>query len=67
MTNLASILEVADFTPEELEIVKIHIENCPEISFDNMSSAWRDEDENLCVSYEIGKWWHYNGQKKEWW
>lgn len=21
--------------------------------------AWTDEDGNLCVQYESGKWWHY--------
>lgn len=65
MLNLASVLEVADFTPKELETVKKHIENNSEISFDNMSDAWRDENGVLCVSYSIGRWWHYrNG---EWW
>ena len=28
--------------------------------------AWWDNDGNLCVEYENGKWWHYN-EKGEWW
>lgn len=28
--------------------------------------AWFDSDNNLCIEYENGKWWHYN-EKGEWW
>lgn len=67
MTNLASVLEVADFTKEEIKLVQMHIDNYSEISWENMSSAWRDENGNLCISYENGKWYHYNTEKGEWW
>ncbi len=66
MTNLASVLEVADFTELELALVKSHIENYSEISFENMGSAWRDENGILCVCYEIGRWYHYDVRKGKW-
>ena len=28
--------------------------------------VWFDMDENLCIEYESGNWWHYN-EKGEWW
>lgn len=62
MTNLASILELSDFTSEEMDLVTQHINNNPDISFENMNEAWRNENGVLCVSYEIGKWYRYNMQ-----
>lgn len=66
MLNLASVLEVADFTPKELETLKKHVENNAEISFNNMVDAWRDEQGVLCVSFSIGRWWHYS-ENGTWW
>lgn len=28
--------------------------------------VWWDSNNNLCIEYENGKWWHYN-EKGEWW
>lgn len=28
--------------------------------------VWFDSDNNLCIEYESGNWWHYN-EKGEWW
>lgn len=52
MLNLASDLEVEDFTPEELETVKLHMQNNQNLNFKNMVDAWRDENGDLCVSYQ---------------
>ena len=31
--------------------------------------AWLDENGNLCIRYESGKWWHYrqDGAELSWW
>ena len=31
-----------------------------------ISKVWFDGNNNLCIEYESGKWWHYN-DKGEWW
>ena len=28
--------------------------------------VWFDMNDDLCIEYESGKWWHYN-EKGEWW
>ena len=35
-----------------------------------MMDVWRDEQGNLCIKYESGKWWHYRTSESgsvEWW
>lgn len=32
----------------------------------NIKRTWVDDDGNLCIEYESGRWWHYN-DKGEWW
>lgn len=31
-----------------------------------ITKVWFDSDNNLCIEYESGNWWHYN-EKGEWW
>ena len=31
-----------------------------------IEKVWFDSDSNICVEYQSGNWWHYNGQG-EWW
>lgn len=40
-------------------------------AFENWSEGepvkfWFDSDNNLCIEYESGNWWHYN-ENCEWW
>lgn len=28
--------------------------------------TWFDSNDNICIEYESGNWWHYN-EKGEWW
>ena len=40
-------------------------------AFENWSegepvNVWFDSDNNLCIEYESGNWWHYN-ENCEWW
>lgn len=34
-----------------------------------ISEYWTDENGNVCIRYESGKWWHYRGTDGvvEWW
>lgn len=68
MWNLASELQVSDFTPAELAVINKHMEANSNISFADMKDARRDEDGNLIVSYlKYGRWYHYNPKRGEWW
>lgn len=31
--------------------------------------AWQDADNNICIEYSNGQWWHYrmNNNQLEWW
>lgn len=31
-----------------------------------IAKIWIDSNENICIEYESGNWWHYN-EKGEWW
>ena len=67
MLDLGSELEVADFTAAELDLVKLHIENNENISFETMINAWRDNNKNLCISYTCGQYYHYDTTLAIWW
>ena len=65
-------------TVEEFKKVKETMEQLATESYKNHKSAfenwtygevkkvWFDADNNLCIEYESGDWFHYNG-KGEWW
>ena len=35
-------------------------------SIDDIAKVWFDMDNNLCIEYADGSWWHYN-ERGEWW
>ena len=39
--------------------MKRHKEFVEEWKEGGVSEAWIDENNNLCVRYESGRWWHY--------
>ena len=65
-------------TIAEFKELKEKMENLTEVYFNHHKSAWEnwengepvkvwwDSNNNLCIEYENGKWWHYN-EKGEWW
>ena len=62
----------------EFKELREKMEHLTEVYFNNHKSAWEnwengepvkvwwDSNNNLCIEYENGKWWHYN-EKGEWW
>lgn len=61
MINLASILTEKDFTEKEIRLINRHMMNDNRITWDIMSSAWRDSNDILCISYDcIGLWFSYD-------
>lgn len=48
------------------ETVKKHRETIENWTDGTPVRSWVDEDGNLCVEYESGRWWHYN-KMGEWW
>lgn len=48
---------------ERYENHKQSFENWQEGSIEKI---WIDEEGNICIQYESGKWWHYN-EEGEWW
>lgn len=32
----------------------------------SIQRVWQDSDNNICIRYESGNWWHYNANG-EWW
>lgn len=57
----------------EMQIALSYMEKHKE-AFENwkegvIADVWRDEEGNLCIRYESGKWWHYrrNADGVEWW
>ena len=58
-------------TRQELILIDIHTNYYSEISKEQITRAWRDEQGNLCVAYQLRdgseQWYHYNGRDKEWW
>lgn len=65
-------------TIAEFKELREKMEHLTEVYFNNHKSAWEnwengepakawwDNNNNLCIEYENGKWWHYN-EKGEWW
>ena len=65
-------------TIAEFKELREKMENLTEVYFNHHKSAWEnwengdpvkawwDNNNNLCIEYENGKWWHYN-EKGEWW
>ena len=65
-------------TIAEFKELREKMENLTEVYFNDHKSAWEnwengepvkawwDNNNNLCIEYENGKWWHYN-EKGEWW
>ena len=65
-------------TIAEFKELREKMEHLTEVYFNNHKSAWEiwengepvkvwwDSNNNLCIEYENGKWWHYN-EKGEWW
>ena len=65
-------------TIAEFKELKEKMENLTEVYFNHHKSAWEnwengepvkvwwDSNNNLCIEYENGKWWHDN-EKGEWW
>lgn len=65
-------------TPEEYKLVRDAMEGmarmytqkhaaaCEQWHEGEPTKVWHDDDGNLCVEYESGRWWHYN-ERGEWW
>ena len=49
-----------------MEQYQKHKRVCEEWDHGEPVRSWFDEDHNLCIEYEDGKWWHYN-TSGEWW
>lgn len=49
-----------------MEQYQKHKRVCAEWDHGEPVKAWFDEDHNLCIKYEDGKWWHYSTSGK-WW
>lgn len=52
------------------KVYRIHKEKVGSWKEGQPVKSWMDEDSNLCVAYESGKWWHYtckDGKTLEWW
>ena len=48
------------------------MKNNNNITWENISKTWKDNNNNLCIRYkikenEIEEWYHYNTEKNEWW
>jgi hypothetical protein len=61
------ISSMAMLPDEALDLIAKHMEQNPNISFENPFEAWYDEDNNLCVRYSDTEWYHYNIERGEWW
>lgn len=63
------ISSMAMLPDEALDLIAKHMEQNPNISFENPFEAWYDEDNNICIEYSNGQWWHYrmNNNQLEWW
>lgn len=65
-------------TIAEFKELREKMKNLTEVYFNHHKLAWEnwengepvkvwwDNNNNLCIEYENGKWWHYN-EKGEWW
>lgn len=58
-------------TPKELETIKEHMRYNQELQNASIQAVGRDDDNILCVTYRLEdgmeRWYHYNGDTKEWW
>lgn len=43
-----------------------HKQSLENWGYGNISKIWFDNDSNICIEYETGKWFHYNS-RGEWW
>ena len=62
-----NIIQAADFTADEMKVVKLHMSTYSQINFSNVTATQRDENGYLCVKYNGDEWYHYNPSKMEWW
>ena len=46
---------------------KAHKEDTENWTDGTMECFWFDNDGNLCIRYNSGKWWHYKKRKEGWW
>ena len=65
-------IKIENFTPAEKELIQKHMKNNNNITWENISKTWKDNNNNLCIRYkikenEIEEWYHYNTEKNEWW
>lgn len=52
-----------------VEYSQKHMAVCEKWENGGPVKAWQDADNNICIEYSNGQWWHYrmNNNQLEWW
>lgn len=54
------------FEQRAKELYESHKKAFEQWSEGEIKKIWIDNDGNICIEYDSGKWWHYN-ENGEWW